>query len=85
MLKTIHANGNKPTAANKTTKKTSKQENKPHAYFSSTIPKSSSKDKISIPQSSSKINPKSEHTFKYQLLSAENNIITLKKIKSIPV
>mgnify|MGYP007031247268 CR=1 FL=1 len=84
MLKPMHENENKPTSHSKIKKHTQKQENKSqniHKTSNGIIPP---KEKT-IYQTSSKNKSDNDHSYRYQLLSSENNLIVLKKIKSFPV
>jgi hypothetical protein len=84
MLKPIIENKNRQISLSRPPKKISKQENQPQKGSKPSKSKDTIRDRKPIFQSTSK-NLNNEHSFKYQLLSAENNIIVLKKIKSIPV
>jgi hypothetical protein len=84
MLKPFLKYQNNQTSFNKAPNKSTKQENSQTSIqLSKFIPTHS--DKISIFDSSSIHTPTTDQQTKYQLLSAENNTILLKKLKSIPV
>ncbi len=84
MLKPINENTNRLISLSRPPRKISKQENKRRKGSKSSKSIDPVGDRKPIFQSTSKI-VNNEHSFKYQLLSAENNTIVLKKIKSIPV
>ena len=79
MLKPINENKNRPTSLNRPPRKISKQENHPRKGSKTSKSKHPIRDRKPIFQYTSKI-VNNEHSFKYKLLSAENNIILIKKI-----
>ncbi len=84
MLKPIHENQNKPISHSKTKNKAQPQENKSQIIHKTSIRIIPSNEKISY-RTSSKNKSNYDHSHKYQLLSSDNNLIVLKKIKSFPV
>jgi hypothetical protein len=82
MLKPIQGNENKPKRIYKTTKRLKKQENNPRSSLEPLPEKSPPNDILSTIQ---QFKANANHSYKYQIISSDNHIIVLKKIKMMAV